>query len=151
MKDTYKLGAKEYNRQWRERHRHPCVDCGELCSYNVERCHKCGARRSNKMQGGKDSHSWRGGRQTNTDGYILVWISPNSSFFSMAKKTRTAYILEHRLVMAQSLGRCLHSWEQVHHKNGVKDDNRLENLSLVMVGHKGNIKCPFCGKEFHIK
>lgn len=62
-------------------------------------------------------------------GYNKVLLAEDDFFISMANHFR--YVPEHRLVMARYLGRCLHRWEIVHHKNHIRDDNRIENLQLV--------------------
>ncbi|MEW5956635.1 MAG: HNH endonuclease signature motif containing protein [Chloroflexota bacterium] len=76
------------------------------------------------------STTWRGGR-VKKYGYIYVKVYPNHPFYkSMANSM--GYIAEHRLVMAEHLGRPLESTEVVHHKNGIKTDNRIENLELFV-------------------
>ncbi len=62
-------------------------------------------------------------------GYNRVLLHGNDFFISMANPRRQ--ILEHRLIMARHIGRHLYSWEIVHHKNHIRDDNRIENLQLV--------------------
>ena len=80
---------------------------------------------------GANSPAWRGGRVKRL-GYILIWVGRNDFYSPMANIM--GYIPEHRLIMAKHLNRCLLKWEVVHHSNGIKDDNRLENLELLKYG-----------------
>jgi hypothetical protein len=68
--------------------------------------------------------AWKGGRVIDSRGYVLVKISehPNCNC--------RGYVREHRVVLELFLKRYLLNTETPHHINGIKDDNRLENLIL---------------------
>lgn len=88
---------------------------------------------------GADHANWGGGTYRHAEGYIYEY-APAHPAASSAK----GYVLQHRLVMEQSLGRFLRSDELVHHRNEVKDDNRPENLELLdwsshMKHHKAGV------------
>jgi len=105
------------------------------------------ARRNSRLaHKNKRSFHWKGGRVKDRLGYIQIWMPehPNAKI--------GGYIHEHRLVMSEHLGRPLNSWEYVHHKNAIKDDNRLDNLELTTKKvHKGEVLCPHCNKTFTIR
>jgi hypothetical protein len=71
---------------------------------------KRGQERGRVYKGGKRISSW---------GYVLVLIGTGG------------YEPEHRVVMEKSIGRKLDKSEHVHHINGIKTDNRIENLQLL--------------------
>ncbi len=111
-----------------------CITCGKERWVQIKkqhpthlRCRSCGKKESAPR--GENASSWKGGRTKTSKGYINITLQPDDFFFSMTRQSNK--VLEHRLVMAQHLGRCLHQWELVHHLNGIKDDNRIENLQLV--------------------
>lgn len=147
---------------------HACVGCGKerwvALKWGVPvnlHCQKCGCG-SNKPSGAANNF-WKGGRQIREDGYILICLARDDFFYAMANSK--GCVLEHRLVMAKHLGRNLHSWELVHHKGTKypigsvenKQDNRIENLMIIVTGQKGNgahsakMVCPYCQREFRVK
>ena len=106
-----------------------CIDCGIEIGYGrkTTKCLKCFFifNRGNKHP------CWKGGKTYDGSGYILIH-SPNHPF---AKKQ--GYVPEHRLVMEKHLGRYLEKWEIIHHINGIRNDNRIENLELCPNTHLG--------------
>lgn len=89
-----------------------------------------------------------GDTYTNPEGYVEVCIDPDDPLLSsMAPPTRgRRWLMEHRAVMAHHLGRPLTQNETVHHLNGIRDDNRLENLELWQGAHGSGVRAddPHC-------
>lgn len=98
------------------------------------------SRKGKYSQFGKANPAWQEGRSSKTkDGYIYVYLPRSDPFFCMvAKRSRNpgggGHVLEHRLVMAKAIGKPIKPWQRVHHVNGIKDDNRLENLRFYPWG-----------------
>jgi len=105
------------------------LNCCEGSVYKYIHKHNIPLRLRN--YNGVRNPKWRGGKMVSR-GYILI-LKPDHSM-----ATKMGYVREHRLVMEDFLGRLLAPHEIVHHINGKKDDNRVENLKLI----------ESCGKHF---
>ena len=141
---------------WREAHRTTCEWCSKtflpkyygrpprFCSK------KCSCKWTAMNRTGKTAFK---GRRLTINGYIAIFQPdhPNAP--------KSGYIMEHRLVMEGHLGRLLSREEVVHHLNGQKADNRLENLALLPKREHDRMPkpaprpfpCPHCGGMIQIK
>lgn len=76
-------------------------------------------------QMGAQNPSFSGGRHHDASGYVKVLVAGHPH------RDVRGYVSEHRLVMERHVGRLLDPAEVVHHRNRIKNDNRIENLQLL--------------------
>ena len=81
-----------------------------------------------KIKRGKNKRRFES-KRLDTDGYVIVKTDENHPYYPNDS------VSEHRIVMAASLCRKLKKDEVVHHRNGSRSDNRIENLELWSAGH----------------
>jgi len=103
------------------RHRHPCPNCGSLCGSHSVMCRACRI----KQNRGRTAYSFKGKPMKTSQGYIII-PAPDHPFCNGKGR-----MMQHRLVMETALGRHLEAEEIVHHLNGIRHDNRLENLVVA--------------------
>lgn len=101
----------------------PKCKCGVILSTRTTKtnlCRKCFLKTATAEKAGH----WKGGRKNN-NGYVMIF-SPQHPF-----SDQQGYVREHRLVIEKKLKRFLEKNEVVHHKNGVRNDNRITNLEIL--------------------
>lgn len=104
---------------------HPCADCGVDVTFEATRCRTCANRHGFKL------HE-RGEPFLTPKGYMMRFVPSSDPMVSMAN--RLGQVLEHRLVMADHLGRPLLSAEIVHHVDENPLNNDPSNLRLMTRG-----------------
>lgn len=97
-----------------------CIKCNKPCQKKSKRCASC----SNSIPRAKP----KGSKRITGKGYVIIKTGKHPRGTAVSKNG--SWVLEHILVMENILGRYLYPDESVHHLNGIKNDNRPENLEL---------------------
>lgn len=130
--DRYKAGMSSVALATITEHSQPTI-CMVLRRNGIE----LRRRRKNKVR-----HRW-----VHPQGYVYVRVEPDDPMVVMCMTK--GVVAEHRLVMARKLGRPLLKTETVHHINGDRQDNRIENLQLRQGKHGKHVVmcCLDCGSR----
>jgi hypothetical protein len=104
----------------------------KYCHKHYQRLYRRGETKPQRKRKRKDGEP--GSRNLIPSGYVRIYLPEHPN----ARSEGTVF--EHTLVMSERLGRPLFPDEQVHHKNGIRDDNRDENLVLKVKAHGSGIE-----------
>ena len=104
-----------------------CEVCGAAISRGSNRCRKCRFL-------GDHNPAWNGGHYKGPNGYVYVYTPDHPK----ANMYHGRYVAEHRLVWEKANNQILPDGWLIHHINGIRNDNRPENLvALQPTGHSG--------------
>ncbi len=124
----------------------------EMGNYNIAKSGKLtriitglgfSIRKRTDNQWGSDNNQWRGGRTPDAAGYILLKMRDYPSANSRG------YVREHIFVWEQANGKAVPDGWHVHHINGIKDDNRIENLQAIPAWRHASLNLLDWNKVIH--